>query len=64
MHLASTSQRKAAQTDDILGQDRKPVSEAKQFQHENIAAFRFGEDRLDAFLFEVLHAEKAYDGTY
>ena len=46
--------------DDILGQYRKFISEAKQFHHEKFAGFRFGEDRLDSFLFEVLHVEQAY----
>ena len=49
-----------AQANDLLGQYRKFISEAKQIHHEKSVGFRFGEDRLDSFLYEVLHAEKAY----
>ena len=45
------------EADDILGQYRKLLTKAKQFHHEKFAGFRFGEDRLDLFLFKVLHAE-------
>ena len=51
--------RKATQPDNIVSQYRKFMSEAKQFHHEKSSGFRFDEDRLDSFLVEVLHAEKA-----
>ena len=31
------------------------VSEMKQFHHEKFAGFKFEEDRLDAFFYDVLN---------
>ena len=43
------------QADGILTQYKKFVSERKQFHDEKFAGFRFGEDRLDAFFYDVLN---------
>ena len=62
--LVDAKWKTAIQADDILGHYRKFTSEAKQFHHEKFAEFSFGEDRLDSFVFEVLHAKKVYEDLW
>ena len=47
----------------ILTQYKKFVSEMKQFHHEKFAGFNF-EDRLDAFLYDVLNTQKTYEDLW
>ena len=56
--LVDTNWRTTEQADGILTQYKKCVSEMKQFYHEKFAGFKFGEDRLDAFLCDVLNTQQ------
>ena len=58
--LVDTKWRTTEQADDILTQYKKYMSEMKQFHHEECASFSFGEDRLDAFFYDVLNTQKTY----
>ena len=45
----------------MLKQYKECVSEMKQFHHEKYAGIKFGEDRLDAFFYDVLNTQKTYE---
>ena len=36
----------------------------KQFHHEKCVGFEFGEDRLDAFFYDVLNTQKTYENLW
>ena len=56
--FVDTKWRTAEQADGILTQHKKYISEIKQFYHETLAGFTFGEDRLDGFFYDVLKKTK------
>ena len=59
--LVDAKWRRATEAGDILGQYIMFLSDAKQFNYKNFLGIRLDDDRLDSFLFEVSHAEKAYE---
>ena len=56
--------RTTEQADGILTQYKKFVSDMKQFHHEKFAGFKFGEDRLDAFFYDVLNTQKTCEDCW
>ena len=36
----------------------------KQFHHEKFSSFKFGEDRLDAFFYDVLNTQETYEDPW
>ena len=40
------------------------MSEIKQFHHGKFAGFKFGEDRLDAFFYDVFNTQKRYEDLW
>ena len=52
--LVDKKWRTPEQADDVWMQYNKLVTEMKQFHKDKFAGFKFGEDQLDTFFFEVL----------
>ena len=62
--LVDKKWRTPEQADDIWMQYKKLVTEVKQFHKDKFSGFKFGEDRLDTFFFEVLDQKIAYKGLW
>ena len=58
--LVDTKWRTTEQADGILTQYKKCVSDMKQFHHEKFASFMLGEDRFDAFFYNVLNTQSSF----
>ena len=62
--LLTQNREQLNRADGILTQCKIFVSEMKQFHHEKLAGFNFGEDRLDAFFFDVFNTQKTYEDLW
>ena len=58
--LVDTKWRTTEQANDILTQYKKSVSEMKEFYHKIIFGFKFGENRLVTFFYDVFNTKKTY----
>ena len=62
--LVDTEWRPTENADSILTQYKKVLSKMKQFHHEKIAGFKFAEDRLDVFFYDVLNMQKTHEDLW
>ena len=56
--LIETRWKTSEEADTVLAQYRKLASEAKKYHLDNFSSFRIATDRLDSFLFAILHEQK------
>ena len=56
--LIETRWKTSEEADTVLAQYRKLASDAKKYHLDKFSSFRIGTDRLDSFLFTVLHEQK------
>ena len=47
-----------------MTQYKKFVSEMKQFHHDKFASFKFGQDRLDDFFYNILNTQKTHEDLW
>jgi hypothetical protein len=59
--LVDENWKTSSQGDSAMAQYRKFLSEAQKYHQENFSSFRFGEERLDSFLSELLHTHVEYE---